>query len=68
MQTRFGLSKVEKERAEQFNEKHRHKDVEKGAIGGHISYEFRPTGVGTSINIECGICGEKEDITDYSCW
>jgi hypothetical protein len=27
-----------------------------------------PTGVGTAIEVECLICGEKRNVTDYSAW
>ena len=64
----FKLNEKENELAKKFMQKHRHPDVEKGAIGGHIHYIFTPTGVGDACCIECVICGEKENITDYSCW
>ena len=64
----FKLNKVEEERADKFMEKHRHKDVYKGAIGGHISYRFTPTSVGDAVSIKCSICDEEENITDYNAW
>lgn len=55
----FKLNEVEEERANKFIEKHRHKDVYKGAIGGHISYCFTPTSLGNAVSIRCGICNEE---------
>ena len=49
-------------------EKHRHSEVNKGAIGGHINYIFTPTGVGDACSMHCNICGVEENITDYSNW
>ena len=64
----FKLNEVETERAEAFQEKHRHPEIYKGAIGGHINFIFTPTGVGDACTIKCTICGAEENITDYSCW
>lgn len=64
----FKLNEKEEAASKEFQEKHRHPDVSKGAIGGHIHYIFTPTGIGDACCIECGICEEKQDITDYNCW
>lgn len=64
----FKLNEKEEAASKEFQEKHRHPDVNKGAIGGHIHYIFTPTGIGDACCIECGICGEKQNITDYSNW
>jgi hypothetical protein len=62
----FKLNEKEEAFAREFLEKHRHPDVGKGAIGGHIDYIFTPTSVGTACNMYCNICGVEENITDYS--
>lgn len=68
MITEFKLCETEAIAASEFEEKHLHKNVNKGAIGGHIDYVFTPNGIGTAITIHCGICGERKNITDYSRW
>ena len=37
-------------------------------IGGKISVEFTPTGLGYCINCKCNVCGKEKDITDISSW
>ena len=64
----FKLNEKENELAEKFLQEHRHPEIYKGAIGGHIDYVFTPNGIGTAITIHCGICGERKNITDYSRW
>lgn len=64
----FKLSEKEKERAIEFEKAHRHPSVNKGAIGGHISYTFTPTSLGNGVEIKCSICGHKQNITDYDIW
>ena len=68
MITEFKLNEKEAKAAEAFEKKHRHPDVGKGAIGGHINYIFTPTSIGNGKSIHCSICGEEENITDYDCW
>lgn len=41
---------------------------EHGAIGGVLTYEFTPTGIGTVIKITCNLCNSTKDITDYDSW
>ena len=55
MITEFKLNESEAQKAKEFEERHRHPDIYKGAIGGHISYEFTPTSIGTAIIIKCSI-------------
>ena len=62
----FKLNEKETELAEKFMQEHRHPEVYKGAIGGHINYIFTPTSIGTACTIHCNICDEKENITDYN--
>lgn len=68
MRTKFELNEVEKKRAEKFIKKHLHPETNHGAIGGHISYTFIPTGIGNAVTIKCGDCDKEENITDYDCW
>ena len=64
----FKLNEKEETIAKAFMEKHRHPNVRKGAIGGHLYFCFTPTSIGDACSIRCKICGEEENITDYSCW
>ena len=64
----FKLFESEKKAAEKFLIEHRHPDVNKGAIGGHISYIFTPTSIGDAVSIRCNICNKEENITDYGTW
>ena len=64
----FKLNKTETKAAKKFMEAHRHSEVYKGTIGGHIDYIFTPTAIGDACSIHCNICDKKENITDYSCW
>ena len=64
----FKLNENETEKAQLFLERHRHPDVYKGAIGGHINFIFTPTSVGDACTIKCTICDSEENITDYSHW
>jgi hypothetical protein len=66
MITEFRLNEIEAKRAEEFEEKHAHPNVRKGAIGGHIEYRFTPTSIGTAASMHCYICGKEENITDYN--
>ena len=38
-----------------------------GAIGGHLSYTFIPTGLGNVVTVKCA-CGEELNITEYENW
>jgi len=61
----FELNDKEFERACEFEKKHMHRDVNTGAIGGHLTVKFTITSIGLFPSIKCGICGEEEVITDY---
>lgn len=65
----FKLDKVETWRYEEFCERHR-KCVsgKNGAIGGGISVEFMPTGLGNIVHCKCRFCGKEEDITNSGNW
>ena len=65
---KFELNETESKKAKEFLEKHRHPEVYKGAIGGHINFIFTPTSIGDACIIHCDICDKKENITDYDNW
>ncbi|WP_336784141.1 hypothetical protein [Paenibacillus illinoisensis] len=63
----FTLSDQEVKNAKRFMEE-THGECAKqylGATGGHFSYTFVPDSIGLHISIRCGVCKEKENITDY---
>ena len=62
----FKLNQIESQRVKEFEENHRHPDIYKGAIGGHISYIFTPNSIGVGKSVRCGICDSIRDITDYN--
>lgn len=64
----FKLNEKEEALAKEFQEKHRHPDVNKGAIGGHLRYIFTPTSIADACTIKCTICGAEENVTDYNSW
>lgn len=64
----FKLNEKENELANKFMQEHRHPEVYKGAIGGHIEYIFTPTAIGNAVSIHCLICDAEENITDYDNW
>jgi len=64
----FKLNEKENELAEKFMQEHRHPEVYKGTIGGHISFTFIPTSVADNVSIRCNICNKEENITDYDTW
>ena len=43
------------------------KEFPGGAIGGAITYNFTPTGIGMATSVSCH-CGESINITDYDQW
>jgi hypothetical protein len=66
--TRFSITKKQQEQIKEWDKTHRctlHKenDCDKyvGAIGGHLTYEFHPTSIGTFITVKCA-CGEKLEL------
>ena len=65
MVRKFELNDNEFEKACEFERKHQHKEVNTGAIGGHLSVKFIITSIGALASMCCGICGEEEVITDY---
>ena len=61
----FNLNDNEEKLYNEFCEKHMHKNVNKGAIGGSISVNFMVTSIGDMPTVRCGVCGEEQGITDY---
>ena len=64
----LALTPLEYYRWLQFQQNHRHKDINKGAIGGHLSMDITFTSVGIGVSAICHVCGEEENLTDYKCW
>jgi len=38
-----------------------------GAIGGNLTYMFKPTGLGVITTVRCA-CGGELDLTDWESW
>ena len=68
MRSIFTLTEEEEKSAEKFETDHRHPEIDHGCIGGHLTYLFTVTSIGTGISIRCSDCDADEDITDYSTW
>lgn len=64
----FKLNAEEEAAAEEFLQQHRHPEINKGTIGGHINFIFTPTSIGNACTIKCTICDSEKNITDYNCW
>jgi cupin superfamily acireductone dioxygenase involved in methionine salvage len=64
----FKLNEKENELAEEFLQEHRHPEIYKGTIGGHMNFIFTPTSIGDACTIKCTICGAEKNITDYNNW
>jgi hypothetical protein len=60
---KYGLNAKESKRANAFQNKHYRKHN-----ADRRSITFFPTGTGNKIVIECLVCCEKNDITDYGSW
>lgn len=58
------FTKSEKEQRDIFVQGH----YKKCKNAGNYIYNIIGTGIGTIVNIECPVCHEKVDITDYSAW
>jgi hypothetical protein len=66
----FSIEGEDYKKFNEWNKKHKKKCKLKDkqcAIDGRLTYEFTPTGIGTSIVVKCA-CGEKLDLTDVSIW
>lgn len=67
---RFELSEEEEEKFEIWNDEHKKTCplyMNDGAIGGRLSFRFRPTRLGSVTIIECD-CGESICVTDSTKW
>ena len=64
----LSITPTEYARYRHFTQRHRHDDVNKGAIGGHISMEFTFTSIANSVSCKCSVCGKTANITDYDSW
>lgn len=62
----MSLCPVEYERYKKFQENHMHRDVNKGAIGGHISIDVTMTSIGAGKSCHCSVCGQSANITEYN--
>lgn len=52
----FKLNKKESKLAEKFMQEHRHPEIYKGTIGGHLEFIFTPTSIGDACTIKCTMC------------
>ena len=69
MITEFKLNETERKLAEEFERKHLKCGKEhQTTLGGYIAYTFIPNSIGTGVTVKCLICGEEENVTDYSIW
>lgn len=53
--------------AKAFRDKH-YKSCQHGRMSTTFEYVLTGTGIGTAIQIRCPVCGQAENITDYSNW
>lgn len=63
----FILTEKQLESFHNFRKNHNHNNND-STIGGKFSFIFTPTGLGNIIEIQCNICKEKIDLTDYDKW
>lgn len=71
MMATFQLNAIEKRGADNFIQLHeacRPHGKDPYRQFAPFSYIFTPTSIGNGVDIVCPYCGEKENITDYSCW
>lgn len=71
----FELTEDQKKKFEKWNKEeiefmtdYGKKPLEIGAVGGHITFKFTPTGLGTIIKAENTITKRTIDLTDYDKW
>lgn len=60
----FNLTVSQKEKFEKWE---KHCEIYAGAIGGRISFEFTPTGLGDIVKAKC-LCGKEIDLTESEDW
>ncbi len=65
---KFIIEGEEKEALKLFHKNHSCTPMDAGAIGGHVTYSFTPTSIGTAIIVQCGVCKKVMNITDYESW
>jgi hypothetical protein len=64
----FVIDKEDLKKFEDWNKKHKCKlKKNSGAIGGRLSFNFTPTGLGLVIKVKCG-CGAEVDLSRYEDW
>jgi hypothetical protein len=61
------MNDTEKARYSKFWHKHS-ACPDSSAIGGKISVEITPTGLGEIFVMKCKVCGARKNITDFDCW
>jgi hypothetical protein len=55
----FEIDWEEHQKVKAFMKEHEHRGQYMGAIGGHISFTFCPTSIGTVASVHCSACGEQ---------
>jgi hypothetical protein len=65
----FELTKEQVEKYKKWNEEHKKvcKLNERSTIGGRLTFQFTPTGLGVIESVQCA-CGEKLELTDINDW
>jgi hypothetical protein len=63
----FTLTNNQLENFQKFRNDHYHEGVD-STIGGKFSFIFTPTGLGNIVEVQCNICKEKKDMTEYEYW
>ena len=56
---------IEMDILKEFFKDHSHKDVNFGAIGGHIQYILTVTSIGPMCSVKCTHCDTEKNITNY---
>ena len=63
----FNLNDAEEAEYKEFCERHKNCQFS-STIGGKITLEFIPTGLGDVKIVKCKVCRTEKDITDVSNW
>jgi hypothetical protein len=64
----FKLEGTELEAAREFIKTQMEKDPHLPTVGERWTYQFTPTGLGTTVSIEDNLLHDVKDLTDWSCW
>lgn len=70
----FSLTPEQVESYEKWDKEHKiakhggPKEPYSGAIGGRITFCFTSTGLGEIQSVECGLCNESHNLTDFDQW